>query len=382
MPAGGMAEWRGWSFADPQWWANAAQDQGRGGFTRSSGAAAIADPDEWLDAAANPGTFQSRLITPAISLPAGAGSLARLRFDSSWRPEASQRASVAASFDGGPFAEVLVLSSQPGDPDYRPDATNENVVVDLDGPPGATTLQLQFELRDAGNNWWWAIDNLEVFSPLTVTVDASTGAMHLVGSETGVRGYEILSPAGALRGSTWQTANLTAQLYGSAKPAASDFDNDLDVDAADRRRWEAAFSSSAEGDADGDGRSGGLDLLRWQREAGLRADAASVWTTFLAANTHVAEAYLAGASPINGAIPLGSSYDPAVGARDLVLRYVDAQGDLLEGRVAYLGGAGAVGVPEPTTLASLLAAGGGAAAGIRSRRAERTAARRAATPPR
>jgi hypothetical protein len=29
-------------------------------------------------------------------------------------------------------------------------------------PAGATSAQFQFEMADAGNDWWWAVDNLLV----------------------------------------------------------------------------------------------------------------------------------------------------------------------------------------------------------------------------
>ncbi len=35
-------------------------------------------------------------------------------------------------------------------------------MVDLENPPWATSLVLTFGLYDDGNDWWWAIDNVEV----------------------------------------------------------------------------------------------------------------------------------------------------------------------------------------------------------------------------
>ncbi|MBZ0255750.1 hypothetical protein K8I31_06785, partial [bacterium] len=48
-PALGVAEWKGWSFADKDAWVEVAEDQERSGFTSGSGVVAIADPDEWDD---------------------------------------------------------------------------------------------------------------------------------------------------------------------------------------------------------------------------------------------------------------------------------------------------------------------------------------------
>lgn len=36
------------------------------------------------------------------------------------------------------------------------------VIVLLDNPGEATTAVITFGMLDAGNDWWWAIDNVEV----------------------------------------------------------------------------------------------------------------------------------------------------------------------------------------------------------------------------
>jgi hypothetical protein len=35
-------------------------------------------------------------------------------------------------------------------------------VIDIDNPPWATNVVLKFGMFDAGNDWWWAIDNIKV----------------------------------------------------------------------------------------------------------------------------------------------------------------------------------------------------------------------------
>lgn len=161
MPAGGVTEWRGWSFADPDWWASVAGDQGRSGFTQASGATAIADPDEWDDAPHDAGTFNAWLESPVIDVSMLAPSSAKLAFHSSWRPEDNQRALITAAFDGGEEIMIADWQSQQGDA-FKPDATDETVVLDLPMPDGAQILELRFGLLDAGNDWWWAIDNIAV----------------------------------------------------------------------------------------------------------------------------------------------------------------------------------------------------------------------------
>lgn len=161
MPLGGVTEWRGWAFADPAWWTAVAGDQERSGFMHGSGAIAVADPDEWDDLGHAAGTYNSWLESPGIDVSRLRAGSARLIFDSSWRPWANQRGVVHASYDGGPAITVLDWESQPG-ANYKPDTLDELVIVELNNPPGAQVVELQFGLLDAGNDWWWAIDNVVV----------------------------------------------------------------------------------------------------------------------------------------------------------------------------------------------------------------------------
>ncbi len=67
----------------------------------------------------------------------------------------------------------------------------------------------------------------------------------------------------------------------NTSPFSADFDGDHDVDAADLSAWNAAYNSTAGGDADGDLESSGLDFLLWQQQhtgnsAPLSASAAAV----------------------------------------------------------------------------------------------------------
>jgi hypothetical protein len=161
VPAGGVTEWRGWAFADPTWWAQAAGDQGRSGFASASGVIAVADPDEWDDAPRDPGTYTTLLTTPAIDITAVDPGSARLVFRSSWMPEGNQRAEIRVSVDGGAPTAVAVWESNAG-VDFKQGNVDELVVLDLQLPPGAQSIAVSFGLLNAGNNWWWAIDDVRV----------------------------------------------------------------------------------------------------------------------------------------------------------------------------------------------------------------------------
>ncbi len=160
VPAGGITEWRGWSFADRLWWASV-EDQDRSLFTRASGTVAVADSDEWDDAAHAAGSYTTVLTTPALDLSDLQPFSVRLLMDSSWRPEGSQTAEILVSYDDAAPVVVSTWSSQPG-ADFKADAPNELVDLGLHNPVGAESLAVSFVLRDADNNWWWAIDNIEL----------------------------------------------------------------------------------------------------------------------------------------------------------------------------------------------------------------------------
>ncbi|MBT5926041.1 MAG: hypothetical protein HOH33_05435, partial [Verrucomicrobia bacterium] len=162
----GVTEWAGWSFADKDWWVETAGDQNRSQFTKSTGVAAIADGDEWDDQPHAEGFVSTFMSTGAIDVSGVAARTLELRFDSSWRPEFDdnyhQTANVMVSFDGGEPTEVMLWESDSASPNYKPDSTNESVVVLLGNPAGASSMVVTFGYFDAGNDWWWAIDNVEV----------------------------------------------------------------------------------------------------------------------------------------------------------------------------------------------------------------------------
>jgi hypothetical protein len=105
----GVTEWEGWSFADTDWWADTAGDQGRGQFERASGTAAVADPDEWddLGGASALGLFDAKMMTPEIDLTRVEPGSVVVSFDSSWMPEGTQHATVTAAFDTGERIVIL-----------------------------------------------------------------------------------------------------------------------------------------------------------------------------------------------------------------------------------------------------------------------------------
>lgn len=167
----GVFEWAGWNFADRDWWVTTAGDQRRSEFVNASGGIMVADADEWDDAD-HPGGppegpwYNTFISTPSISVTGvGANTLA-LDFDSSWRPEFDsdyhQTGNITVSFDGAGPIEVLRWESDSASANYHGHVPNEHVTVALHNPAGASEAVITFGLFDAGNDWWWAIDNVEV----------------------------------------------------------------------------------------------------------------------------------------------------------------------------------------------------------------------------
>ncbi len=169
----GVTDWAGWTFADKEWWTNAAGDQRRSEFTLGQGTVAVADPDEWDDSTHPDGynvavdAYDSWMSTAPIDISGVEAGSVQLTFDSSWRPEYDdnyhQTGNITASFDGEEPIEVLRWESNSASPNYKDDnSTNETITVDLKNPSWATSVVLTFGLFDAGNDWWWAVDNLKV----------------------------------------------------------------------------------------------------------------------------------------------------------------------------------------------------------------------------
>ena len=109
--------------------------------------------------------METLLITPAIDISGIIPGSLVFKLDSSWRDENPQRGWIHVSIDGAEPTELAVLDSDPGSPNYKSAALNETLTYAIDAPANASTVQLTFGYQ-AGNNWWWAIDNLALTADL------------------------------------------------------------------------------------------------------------------------------------------------------------------------------------------------------------------------
>ena len=174
----GVDEWEGWNFVDRDFWVDAAGQQRREEFISGSGAIAVADPDEYFDLGSpndptNGGYFNTSMRTPSISV--SPSTLYTLSLDSSWRDEAfdddhpsglinanNQAVEILARFNTGETSVITGWNSDPTSATFKDDAPNERLSLGVFAPSGATSVSFEFNMANAGNDWWWAVDNLEL----------------------------------------------------------------------------------------------------------------------------------------------------------------------------------------------------------------------------
>jgi hypothetical protein len=180
-PGAGVDEWEGWSFTDSDQWLMAdtqRREEFRDGLANHS-IVAVADPDEYDDMGGGlAGQYYNTGMSSGSISVAGKSNV-NLQFDSSWRDESfddeqtvnpalggqavnNQTAIVYASFDGGAPVQVTQFNSLAGDPNFKDDSPNEHLNFPVNIPAGAQNMKLSFAMINAGNDWWWAIDNLEL----------------------------------------------------------------------------------------------------------------------------------------------------------------------------------------------------------------------------
>ncbi|QDT68929.1 hypothetical protein MalM25_18550 [Planctomycetes bacterium MalM25] len=226
-PQIGVPEWKGWSFAREDFWKNAAGGA-RDVFKLGEGTIAVADPDTWNDLGnpANEfGFYNTFISSPVIDFDQVGDRDTRLvlQFDTSWNGgdccddgqnvdglegRNNQTGIVRLNILGGPTIELLRWEAAPffelsdpsnptndpldnagnnniPNPNYVPFVGNERMYLDLsDLLPGSALalltaendsaiagmssggggVQIEFGMEGAGDDGWWAVDNIEMAS--------------------------------------------------------------------------------------------------------------------------------------------------------------------------------------------------------------------------
>lgn len=159
-PIGNPVEFQGWTFHDRTSWIATEGDQERSVWTGGTGTVMVADPDAYDDGTnIDTGLYNVYMSTPSISLAGVLPGTVVVAFDSSFRSEATQIATLEVTFDGGgSYTNLFTL-----DGNVLPDGQlfNDPVSVNV-ANPGAGSMQVRFGLTNGSNDWWWAVDNVVV----------------------------------------------------------------------------------------------------------------------------------------------------------------------------------------------------------------------------
>ncbi len=176
MPAGGVKEWSGWSFATDDFWTNVELGQRRETSVRARDVFAVADSDEWDDKAHSAGAFDSTLVSPAF--PLTGAKTATLSYATNYFIDGPQSAEVLVSFDGGQPQSLKAYTAN----------TNANEQLAFDVPAGARTAQFRFHYTGT-NSAFWVVDRValgQAAAPGDTTAPTATikeGASFTVGAD-------------------------------------------------------------------------------------------------------------------------------------------------------------------------------------------------------
>jgi hypothetical protein len=187
-PEGGPVEFLGFTFLNKDSWIATEGNQDRNLFTRGNGTVMVSDPDAYDDMGEiDPNLYNVFIRTPPIPLANVVPGTVTLSFDNSFRPYDTMTASVEVSFDNGTnWTSLLSMNSAnvPGG-DSSLERVNEAVSLPLNNPAGATSAIVRYGMTEAGNDWWWAVDNIAVNATLDVPGVKLVGATGSGGEEGG-----------------------------------------------------------------------------------------------------------------------------------------------------------------------------------------------------
>ena len=81
---------------------------------------------------------------------------------------------------GSGFAEVLRWESDSNSPNFHDNNTNESVLLSLNNPAGATSVNCRWGVVNATDDWWWAVDNI-VVSAVPEPCSAALASLAMLG---------------------------------------------------------------------------------------------------------------------------------------------------------------------------------------------------------
>jgi hypothetical protein len=163
-PVGNPVEFQGWRVHDVDSWIATEGNQDRNTWTLggvgSRGQVLLVDPDAYDDGTnIDDALFNATVTTPPINLTGMVPNTVSIAFDSFFRNEETSDLLLDVSVNGGTTYTNLVTYESSSLPDG--DVFQERLNFPV-ANPGAGSLVFRFTLRDGSNDWWWAIDDVEI----------------------------------------------------------------------------------------------------------------------------------------------------------------------------------------------------------------------------
>jgi hypothetical protein len=163
-PVGDPIEFQGWRIHDVDSWVATEGGQDRETWTHGGvgahGSALLVDPDAYDDGTnIDTSLFNASITTPAIDLSSIAAGTVTLKVDSFYRAEVESDLYIDVSYDGGAtYSNVWFVDSATVEDGLTVD---EQLAFSL-ANPASGSLVVKFSLLEGSNDWWWAIDNVDI----------------------------------------------------------------------------------------------------------------------------------------------------------------------------------------------------------------------------
>ena len=158
-PVGDPVEFYGFTFHDRQSWTNTEGDQDRSVWLGGVGTVMLADPDAYDDGTnVDDMLYNVNILTPIIPLGNIKANSVHIAFESSFKAEPTEIATLDVTFDGTNFTNLLTYDGSilPLD-----SLSNDPISIDV-ANPSSGNMRFRFGMNNASNDWWWAVDNVVV----------------------------------------------------------------------------------------------------------------------------------------------------------------------------------------------------------------------------
>jgi hypothetical protein len=156
----GCVSFDGWNFWDLVTWQSSLMDD-REMFHRGRGVVALVDSDQY-DNCGSTELMHTILTSPAIDMRFVEPNTTQVEFDSSFFRSGAMTIELLAYFDDDFSAPAVTLLSTQNPGPYASGGWDERLRFPLENPAGASNLTLAWVVRQANDDWWWVIDNIEV----------------------------------------------------------------------------------------------------------------------------------------------------------------------------------------------------------------------------